>query len=174
MQLHSDEGLTEYWFLGEVEVLLLAAVHKLRVLALSFQDLLHILHVYPLVLSIVLLLLSERALVEFALLLRLQLIHPHAAVLDWFGHDALTVILQLSQFLVVLDRGLPLISLDCRAADGGDVLLVGVELYLRGKLSQRVQALINEGNVDFLEDEARMDILKSAIPQELHYLLDLG
>jgi hypothetical protein len=63
MQLDSDEGLTEDWFLCEVEVLLLAAVHKLGVFALSFQDLFHILHVDPLVFSCVLLLLSERTLV---------------------------------------------------------------------------------------------------------------
>lgn len=96
MQFHSDESFAKDRLLCELEVFLLAAVHEFGVFTLSFQDLFHILHIDSFVFSRILLLFSERTLVEFALILRLELINSHTAVLDWFGHDALTISFQFS------------------------------------------------------------------------------
>lgn len=71
---------------------MLPAVGKLRVFSLSLQDLLHVLHVDALVLVIELFLFVE-LLVEFGLVVGLNLEYSNLSILHWSRHHLESLLL---------------------------------------------------------------------------------
>lgn len=99
MQLHSDDGFTKDRLFDEVQILLFASISELRVFALPFQDLFHVLHVDPLIFSALLLL---PHLLRTTLEIRLHLEDANTSIFDRFRHDIFAILLKLPQFFIVL------------------------------------------------------------------------